>query len=116
MTNEEIVFRNRVILMANGVISGIPGTTMKFKNEQGEEKEIMIPEEIFTFEEWKRRGYMVQKGQHSIARFPIWMPKKGKKAEPPKDVDEKEMNSNGFYMKVAYFFTLSQVKKIDKEN
>lgn len=115
MTNAEIILSNRVFLMEQGVIKGVPGTTLKWKDEQGE-REILIPEEIFTFDGWKKQGYIVQKGEHSVARFPIWMPKKGKKVEQevPKDEDEKEMQARGFYMKVAYFFTTAQVKKIEK--
>ena len=71
-----------------------------------------MPEEIRTFEEWKRLGFMVQKGQHSVARFKIWMPKKGRKEDAPED-EEKDQDEKGFYKKLAFFFTIDQVKKME---
>ena len=112
MTNAEIIFQNRVFLMEQGVIKGIEGQTIKYKDEDGE-REILMPEEIRTFEDWKKHGYMVQKGQHSVARFQIWMPKKkNKKQDDPDDDGEKEETA-GFYKKVAFFFTADQVKPIE---
>lgn len=112
MTNAEIIFANRVFLMEQEVIKGIPGTSLLWKDEQGE-REIMIPEEIHTFDEWKKLGYMVQKGQHAVARFQIWMPSK-KKTKKAEDENEQEAGiPRGFYRKVAFFFTADQVKKLE---
>lgn len=113
MTNSEIIFKNRVFLMEQEIIKGIEGTSMTWSDEEGE-REIQIPEEIKTFDEWKRGGYIVQKGQHAVARFQIWMPKKGKKKEDKeKDQDQDdEEKMSGFYKKVAFFFTADQVKPI----
>lgn len=72
---------------------------------------ILMPEEIKTFDEWKREGYIVQKGQHAVARFQIWMPKKGKVKKQEQEGDDVEMAARGFYKKVAFFFTIDQVKK-----
>lgn len=109
MTNADIIFQNRVFLMEQGVIKGVPGTALHWKDEEGE-REIQMPEEIRTFDDWKRMGYMVQKGQHSVARFKIWMPRKGKaKAEEEQDKDAPK----GFYMKTAFFFSEDQVKPIE---
>lgn len=121
MTNTEIIMQNRVFLMEQGVIKGIEGTRMLWKDEEGE-REIQMPEEIRTFDDWKRMGYMVQKGQKAIARFQIWMPKKKKKkekeAEPERndvEAEEKEESAKGFYKKVAFFFSLDQVKPITED-
>lgn len=118
MTNQEIIFSNRVFLMEQGVIKGIPGTSIMYEDEDGGKREIQMPEEIFTFEGWKKQGYIVQKGQHSVARFAIWMPKKGKgkaaaKPEEAADGEEAEMQARGFYKKVAFFFTADQVEKME---
>lgn len=118
MTNAEIIMDARVFLMEQGLIKGIPGTSLTIMDEQGE-REIQMPEEIRTFDEWKRMGYMVQKGQHAVARFQIWMPRKNKKAaQAEADVDKEEaaedaeMRVKGFYKKVAFFFTVDQVKEV----
>lgn len=115
MTNSEIIFRNRVFLMEQEIIKGIEGTSMIWSDEEGE-REIQIPEEIKTFDEWKREGYIVQKGQHAVARFQIWMPKKGKKKQEQKQEQEQEEEKmKGFYKKVAFFFTVDQVKPIEEK-
>jgi hypothetical protein len=70
MTNAQIIFNNRVFLMEQGVIKGVTGQTIKWADEQGE-REILMPEEIHTFQTWKALGYQVQKGEHAVAKFPV---------------------------------------------
>lgn len=118
MTNAQIILTNRVFLMQEGVIkaagNGVMITVDGVKME--------MPEEIRTFNEWKRMGYAVQKGQHAVAKFQIWMPKKAKTkaaeaeadAEAGRDAEEAEMLAKGFYKKLAHFFTAEQVKPIEK--
>lgn len=116
MTNSEIIFRNRVFLMEQEIIKGIEGTSMIWSDEEGE-REIQIPEEIHTFNEWKKMGYMVQKGQHATAKFPIWKKSKGKgkQDEEPDEKQEDPAKTGGrFFMKMAFFFTMDQVKPIEK--
>ena len=110
MTNAEIIFANRVFLMEQEVIKGVPGTNFLWKDEQGE-RQILMPEEIRTCKDWNRMGYRVRKGEHAIAKFQIWMPKKGKSKTDDEDADEK---AKGFYLKMAFFFTIDQVVKEDK--
>lgn len=112
MTNADIILQNRVFLMEQEVIKGVPGTALLWKDDQGE-REILMPEEIRTFNEWKRLGFQVQKGQHAVAKFQIWMPKKGRKmaADEDPEKDEEQMAKN-FYKKVAFFFTKDQVKEV----
>lgn len=113
MTNAEIIFNSRVFLMEQGVLKGIPGTEVTFKDEDGE-RTVMMPEEIHTFAEWKRLGYMVQKGEHAVAKFPIWK-KAGKKQEEPKEDEKMEVEAGGgrFFKKMAFFFTREQVKEVE---
>lgn len=113
MTNSEIIFQNRVFLMEQGVIKGIEGTSLMWKDEDGE-REILMPEEIRTFDDWKQSGYMVQKGEHAVAKFQIWIPKKGKKKDEEQEEQEEEKRA-GFYKKVAFFFTADQVKPIEEK-
>lgn len=113
MTNAEIIFQNRVFLMEQGVIKGMPGTAVKFKDEDGKEREILMPEEIHTFQSWKKLGYQVQKGEHAVAKFPVWKYKvSGKKQEAEAEDDDQPQKGRCF-MKVAFFFTADQVKPIE---
>ena len=71
--------------------------------EQGE-----LP--LHTFAEWKKRGYIVRKGQRAVLTCQIWRFKgKGKPVEPSED-DEK--NRRDFYMTKAFFFGPEQVEQI----
>lgn len=111
MTNAQIILSNRVFLMEQEVIKGIPGTSLLWEDENGK-REILMPEEIKTFDAWKKEGFIVQKGQHAVAKFKIWMPKRGKKVEAEaKDADDAEMEAKGFYKKLSFFFTREQVKE-----
>ena len=106
MTNEQIILSNRVFLMEEGLLKGT-GAMFIFEDEHGR-REIEIPEEIHTFKVWESLGYKVKKGEHSIARFPIWQKSKGKKKKKKEDEEDKGY----YYMKVAFFFTIDQVEKI----
>lgn len=112
MTNAEIIFQNRIFLMEQGVIQGIPGTSVTVKDEQGE-REVLMPEEIHTYNAWKKLGYQVQKGEHAVAKFPVWKFKANKKQE--QEVDEEQEVSGRCFMKVAFFFTMGQVAPIKQE-
>lgn len=77
MTNAEIIFNNSVFLMEQGVIKGIPGTSITIKGEDGD-KVVPMPEEIRSYREWQKAGRQVKKGEHAVAKFQIWMTKKAK--------------------------------------
>lgn len=114
MTNAEIILQNRVFLMEQGVIKGVEGQALKWKDEQGE-REIQMPEEIHTFQAWKALGYQVQKGEHAVAKFPVWkFGQAGKKQKQEAGEDEEPQRGRCF-MKVAFFFTIDQVKPIEKK-
>ena len=99
MTNAEIIFRNRVFLAEQGVIK---------TDENG------MPEEIHTFDAWKKQGYIVKKGEHAVAKFQIWMPsKKSKKQMAEEEQEQKEQKAMPrMFKKVACFFTAEQVTPI----
>lgn len=113
MTNAEIIFKNRVFLMENGVIKGIEGTNLKWKDELGE-REILMPEEIHTFQVWKKLGYQVQRGEHAVAKFPVWKFRASGKKEDQEAEDEEQPQKGRCFMKLAFFFTVDQVKPIEK--
>lgn len=111
MTNEQIILNNRVFLMEQGVLKGT-GRKFMFNDEDGR-REVELPEEIHTFQSWKQLGYMVKKGEHSVARFPIWQ-KSRKRIEGKEGEDEEKRYEKGgyYYKKVAFFFTKDQVEAI----
>lgn len=112
MTNEQIILSNRVFLMEEGVLEGT-GEMFVFEDESGR-REIEMPEEIHTFQVWKSMGYMVKKGEHSIARFPIWqLSKKADRKKDEEDGEDDKKDENGrFYMQIAHFFAKKQVEKM----
>ena len=114
MSNEEIIMKNRVFLMENGLLKPSKGgETFMFTDERGC-REIEVPEEIHTFNKWKSLGYIVKKGEHSIARFPIWQKRKKKERRKPEQEEDGERMENGvsYYMKTAFFFTADQVEPL----
>lgn len=102
MTNEQIIFSNRIRLMNEGVI-GNTGKNIVIEDEQGRKTLTKEPEEIHTYMEWKRRGYTVRHGEKHISKFTIWknVPIR-KEGEEPKEK---------MIMKEAFFFKASQVEK-----
>lgn len=55
MTSEQIIFNERLKLMESGSI-GNTGRKIILENEDGEKEEIIDPEEIHTYQEWKERN------------------------------------------------------------
>ena len=110
MTNAMIIFWKSYELMNNGVI-GSTGRKLVVGMPDGTTREIMEPEPIHTFACWKGLGYSVKKGEHAVAKFPIW---KGSemvlKDEDGNDTDEKSVK---MFRKEAFFFTAAQVEKTE---
>ncbi len=113
MTNEMIIFMESQKLAEEGKI-GYTGRTFEAVNADGEKITVKETEEIHTFQHWKALGFKVEKGQHAVAKFPIWK-HTGSKVEKMTDSngDEKEFMDRGhMFMKVAAFFSRSQVEAI----
>ena len=107
MTNAMIIFWQSVELMNAGVI-GSTGRVLTMELPDGSTKEIQEPEPIHTFACWKGMGFSVKKGEHAIARFPIWKgSEKVVKDEAGNDTDEKSLT---MFRKEACFFTAAQVE------
>ncbi len=109
MTNEQIVFTNRMTLMEQGVI-GTTGRTVKVADNAGNEFYVAEPEEIHTYQAWKTLGYQVRKGQKAVASFAIWKHVTKKKSKDKAEEDSEEKGR--MFMKVASFFSASQVDAI----
>lgn len=107
MTNEQIIFNERLQLMESIVI-GNTGRTMVLELENGKRKKIFEPEEIHTYQGWKTRNRQVQKGEKAIASFRIWKHAVDKSKE--KDGEEQEK----MFMTKASFFRKSQTKAIEE--
>lgn len=62
-------------------------------------------EEIHTFQRWKALGYSVKKGEHAVAKFPIW--KMG-----TKKTEDGEETTGRMFMKNSAFFSTRQVEPL----
>jgi Antirestriction protein len=106
MTNEQIVFEERMKLMNDGII-GTTGKTLTIEKE-GKKCKVDEPEVIHTYKAWQSLGYQVRRGQKATATFMIWK-HTVKKAKEEKDVDMEKM-----FKTKAFFFTANQVEQIKK--
>ena len=113
MKNEEIILRERLRLMIAGKI-GSTGATMVIEKEDGSTEEISVPEELHTWEGWRRAGYRVKHGEHAIATFPIW---KHCRAGEHRDrkTGETVQTPEKMIMTKAFFFKFDQCEKIEEE-
>ncbi|MBQ2176803.1 MAG: hypothetical protein II453_17735 [Alphaproteobacteria bacterium] len=105
MTNAQIILEESIRLMKEGKIKGT-GEKFTVKYDDGTTKEFEVPEQIHTFATWKELGYVVKRGQKAIAKFAIW-----KYVSKKKENTDKE--DSKMFMKVAAFFSKSQVEKIE---
>lgn len=96
MTNAEIIYAARMQLAKTGKLETVNGQ----------------PEEIHTYQAWKKLGYQVLRGEKAVCMLRIWkpIPKKGRKPEP--DGDEEQQDNPWMMLKAAYFFSQSQVDSI----
>ena len=118
MTNSQIIFDHSQKLAEDGVIA-YTGRTIPVLLEDGTESEIKETEPIHTFAEWKKSGFMVQKGQHAVAKFAIWMftdkPRRSTVAAREAAGQDTEAADPHYYLKESAFFSASQVKPIEAE-
>lgn len=80
--NVDIILAESFELMKAGVLQEIDG----------------LPETIHTYEKWKELGYQVRKGEHAIAKFPVWT------YVPMKQKDDGTVSKSKMYMKNSSFF------------
>lgn len=114
MTNEDIIFGQAVRLLREGVIKGTGKflTMTVLVNGKEEERSQEIPEAIHTFAAWKEMGFSVKKGEHAIAKFPVWKFVSGTKSEVMDDGLELKEDYSKCIMKTAAFFAATQVEPI----
>lgn len=116
MTNNQIIFEQSQRLAENEIIN-YTGRTFTATLEDGTETEIKETEAIHTFAEWKKSGYMVQKGQHAVAKFAIWMftDRPSRRTQEAREAANQETDSPDphYYLKESAFFSASQVKPME---
>ena len=103
MTNATIILNESFRLMEQGILKG-SGTFVNVTDDEGNSKEMELPEEIHTFNGWKSRGYKVKKGEKSKIKFSIW------KCTVKKSEDDEEDDDKSMFMKLSAFFTQEQVE------
>lgn len=104
MTNGEIILRESLELMKQGVLKPT-GRVFIQELEDGTKIEIQEPEPIHTYNGWKELGYQVKKGEHAVASFPIW------KYTTKKDEETGEETQGRCWQRKAFWFTFDQVEK-----
>lgn len=105
MTNEMIIFNNRLSLMEDGILQGT-GNTITVENEEGEKIELEEPEQIHTYAGWKTLNRQVKRGEKSIATILIWK----HTTKKPKEKEEEEQEA--MFMTKAFFFRECQTEAI----
>ena len=110
MTNSMIILSESIRLMNDGVLSG-SGVFGTYTDGDGNEQRIELPEAIHTFAAWKAAGYIVKKGEHAIAAFPVWKYREGRRNETETEESD-EQPAGKMFLKKAFFFKASQVEKI----
>lgn len=68
-------------------------------------------ENLFTFLEWKKRGYSVQKGQKAFLSVGLWK----KVDRKTKNEEGEETTEKGFIKKTSHLFTIEQVAPIEEK-
>lgn len=111
MTNNEIIMNHAFALREAGLINGT-GRYVTAVDGDGNEKQIEIPEAIHTFAEWKRSGYIVRRGEHAVASFPIWKPVARRTEEETEDGENAVTVNQKMIMVKASFFAAHQVDPI----
>lgn len=104
MTNKEIIFNEEQKLAKQGKIK-YTGRTVIMQGMDEKPVEFKETEQIHTFAAWNELGYVVCKGQKAVAKFPIWKYVSRKN-------EETEKENSKMFMKVAAFFSSSQVEKL----
>lgn len=104
MTNQMIILIESIKLMEEGILvsSGVAQTI--------DGKLVDIPEQIHTYQAWKKLGFQVKRGEKAIAQFPVW--KYSSKKIKDEATDEEKEKGN-CYLRTASFFKFSQVEKVE---
>lgn len=112
MTNAQIIFNAEQELAKEGKIK-YTGRVFNVRFDDGTEGIIKETENIHTYATWKQMGFQVQKGQKAVAQIQIWKHTGAKVEEvPTADGEVAVIDKGRMFMKVAHFFSRSQVEAI----
>lgn len=76
---------------------------------------IEYDDNIYSFAEWKKKGYSVKKGQKAIIKTGLWTICSAKEVLKNEDgTPAGEQKVNKFFMKTTALFHESQVEKLTK--
>ena len=67
---------------------------------------------LHTFNEWKRLGFTVKKGEKAALKVDIWKKSNKKITAENENGDEIEAETGRFYKKLSHFFTFDQVERL----
>lgn len=112
MTNIQIIAMEQERLAKEGVLK-YTGRILKAELPDGAVIEVPEIEEIHTFAKWKALGFSVKKGEHAIAKFPIWKQGKGKTEKD--DNGEEVAKAGRMFLKQSFFFTRAQVEAVKEK-
>lgn len=97
MTNAEIIYNARMALAKDGKLA---------VDAEGQ------PEEIHTYDHWKKLGYQVLRGEKAVCKLSIWKPVQRKGRKPEQDEEQGEAPAPWMLPKTAFFFSRSQVDSL----
>ena len=110
MTNAMIILNESVRLMNAGIIKGT-GRYFEMEDQNGNKKQLELPEALHTYAVWKQNGRQVKRGEKCKARFCIW--KQGKsKTTINKETGEETEIPGRMFLKESFFFTFDQTEPI----
>lgn len=69
---------------------------------------------LFTYKEWQKRGFQVQKGEKATLKVALYIPTKKKAKKAKKNEEGQEEQETSFIVKTTSLFTEDQVQKIEK--
>lgn len=107
MNNNTIILMERCNLMNAGILKGT-GKFIEIDTGNGVKK-IEEPEEIHTYARWRELGYQVRRGEKSEIKIQVW---KYRGKIQIDDESGEEIQTGRCFLKVASFFTMSQVDAI----
>ena len=111
MTNARIIFNESIAIMEKGILKPT-NQKVVVEDENGEKRELFLPEQIHTFAVWKSLGRAVKRGEKAKASFPIWKMCKGKKQARESENGEESKENEHMYMCKAFWFTIDQTEEM----
>lgn len=115
MNNAQIILNESLALLENGLIN-TTGRVITFKRNDGTEASVPEPEPIHTFNGWKAYGRQIKKGEHAVAKFPIWKyTSKKETIDAKNDAGEAvsiETENANMFLKTSFFFTFAQTEPL----